>query len=129
MNFFGEFVLWARVGKHYKTRYINKNLRIYNHDGGESLTRIEGKTKGYYNNIVGSKYFVDENLDYFFYNPKYFINLILKMIVSTIELGLSPLLILKNITTLKFKMAYTLLNPVGFLLWFYYKKIKKQFWF
>lgn len=129
INFLAEFVFWARLGRLYKTRYLNRNLRIYHYDGGDSLLRIEDKTKGHYNNVVGSKYFLDENLSYFFSNPKYFINLILKFIISSIELGLSPLFIMKSISTLKFKMAYCLVYPIGLVLWFYYKKIKKQFWF
>jgi len=129
VDFLDEFVFWARLGKHYKTRYINKKLRIYHYDGGDSLLRIEDKTKGHYNNLVGSKYFLDENLDYFSYNPKYFINLILKFIVSSIELGLSPLFILKSLNTLKFKLSYLIFYPLAVVIWFYYKKIKKQFWF
>jgi glycosyltransferase involved in cell wall biosynthesis len=97
VNFFGEMILWARIGQKYKTRYLNKVLRIYHIDGGESLLRIDDKRKGHYNNLVSTKYFVDENLNYFLWNPKYFTNLVLKFIVSGVELGYSPLFMLKNI--------------------------------
>ena len=129
INFFGESTLWARVGRKYKTRYLNKKLQIYHLDGGESLIRIDDKTKGHYNNLVGNKYFLDENLDYFYWNPKYFIHLILKFIVSGVELKYSPFFILKNIETFRFKFAFVLLYPLGLMLWFYFKKTKKQFWF
>ena len=129
VNFFDERTLWARIGRKYKTRYINKMLRIYHYDGGDSLIRIQDKTKGHYNNLVGSMYFLDENLDYFLWNPKYFIHLILKFIVSGIELDYSPVFILKNMQTIRFRVFYSFLYPGGFILWAYYKYIKKNFWF
>ena len=129
VNFFGEGTLWARIGRKYKTRYINKKLRIYHYDGGDSLMRIHDKTKGHYNNLVGNMYFLDENLDYFFWNPKYFIHLILKFIISGIELGISSGYILRNMHTFRFRLAYCLFYPAGLGLWFYFKKIRKQFWF
>ena len=129
INFLGEGVLWARIGKRYKTRYINKCLRIYYYDGGESLMRTTNYTKAHYANIVGNMYFLDENLDYFFWNPKYFIHLILKFIISGIELKFSSFTLLKQMKTSKFRLYYSLHYPFGLGLWFYYKKIRKQFWF
>lgn len=129
INFFAEYVLWARLGKRYKTRYINQFVYIVHYDGGESLLRIEDKTRGHYNNLVGNKYFIDENIDYFCWNPKYFVNLTLKFIISGIELKFSPTSLLKEMNSPKFKILYFLLFPAGFLLWGYYKYIKKAFWF
>ncbi len=86
--------MWARIGLIYKTRYLNKSLRIYHYDGGISLLRIPDKTQGHYNNLVGNKYFLDENLNHFFWNPKYFFNLILKFIISGIELDYSPVFLI-----------------------------------
>lgn len=128
-NFFGEGTLWAKIGRSYKTRYINKSLRIYHFDGGDSLMRIQDKTKGHYNNLVGTKYFLDENLDYFLWNPKYFFNLVLKFIISGIELKFSPFSMLKEIKTIRFKMAYLFCWPLGYMAWIYFKHVKRQFWF
>ena len=129
VNFIGEFILWARIGRKYKTRYINKSLRIYHLDGGESLSRIQDKAKGHYNNLVGTKYFLDENLDYFFWNPKYFFNLILKFIISGIEMKFSLSSIITEIKTIRLKIAYIVCWPLGCAAWFYFKYIKSQFWF
>jgi len=126
VSFFGEGTLWARIGRKYKTRYINKVLRIYHFDGEDSLMRIMDKSKGHYNNLVGNKYFLDENLDHFFWNPKYFINLILKFIISGIELKRSPLELINVMDTFKFRLAYIVLFPVGALAFLYFKFIKKR---
>ncbi len=129
VSFLGEGILWARIGRKYKTRYINKGLRIYHYDGGESLLRITDKKKGHYNNLVGNKYFLDENLDHFFWNPKYFFNLILKFVISGIELRISTIEILKEIKSTRFKLAYLFCWPLGFAAWMYFKFVKRRFWF
>ena len=129
VNMLGEFVFWARIGRKYKTRYINRYLRIYHYDAGESLLRISDKSKGHYNNLYSNHFFLNENLDHFFLYPKYFINLILKYIISGIEVDFSPRYIFKNIKSKAFRFFYLILFPVGFLAWFYFKNIKKSFWF
>ena len=129
VNFFGEATLWARIGLIYKTRYINKSLGIAHNDAGESLLRISDKTKGHYNNLVGNKYFLDENLNHFFWNPKYFFNLILKFIISGIELDYSPVFLIKSMKSFRFRFAFILLFPFGLAAWFYFKKVEKSFWF
>jgi glycosyltransferase involved in cell wall biosynthesis len=129
INFFNEATLWARIGKKYKTRYINKKLRIYNLDGGESLLRMSDITRAHYNNIVGQKFFLDENLDYFFWNPKYFIHLIIKVIVSGIALKKSPCEIMNVMKTSRLRTAYIIFFPAGLLSYIYFKIIKPRFWF
>jgi len=104
-------------------------LRVYHFDGGESLMRVQDNKKALYNNIVSHKYFLDENLDYFFWNPKYFFNLILKFIISQIELRISPFSVLEEIKTIRFKVAYLVCFPIGVAALFYFKYIKRQFWF
>lgn len=129
ISFLGESVLWARIGKKYKTRYIDKCLRIYHYDAGESLLRTTNYTKAHYASLVGNKYFLDENLNYFLWNPKYFNHLILKFIISGIELRISPIEILRNIQTTRFRVFYLVFLPIGFLTWAYFKFIKRKFWF
>jgi len=129
VSFFGEGILWARIGRKYKTRYINKALRIYHFDGGDSLMRITDKSKGHYNNLVSRKYFLDENLDHFFWNPPYFFNLILKFTISGIELKRSPFELIKVMETNRFRIAYIIFLPIGTVAFLYFRYIKRGFWF
>ena len=108
---------------------MNEGLRVYNFDAGDSLMRNSDKEKNLYDNLVSNKFMLDENLDYFFYAPKYFLNPIIKFIVSGIELNLSPLYLIKNMDTSRFRLAYFLLFPVGFIARLYFKHVKKKFWF
>lgn len=129
VNLFGEFVLWARIGRKYKTRYINRQLRIYHFDTSNSILRNNDSTISHYNNLVEQKFFLDENLDFFFWNPRYFFNLTLKFIISGIELRRSCLELLKVTETTKLRLAYIIFLPIGFLAFVYFKHIKRRFWF
>lgn len=129
VSLFGESTLWARVGRKYKTRYLNKKVGIYHYDGGESLKRSSDFTTRHYNNLATHIFFLDENLGYFFWNPRYFINLVLKIIISGIELRIFPNIILKKIKSLRLKITYLLFWPIGLTGWLYFKFIKRCFWF
>jgi glycosyltransferase involved in cell wall biosynthesis len=125
----GDGVFWSKIGRKYKTRYINKSLLIVHFDGDESLMRSKNFKKKHYNSIVFIKYFLDENLQYYFWNKKYFTNLVIKFIVSGIELGFSPLYVLRNITSWRLIFTFIVFYPFGFVAWFYFRFMKKRFWF
>lgn len=129
INWLSEGIFWAQISRKYKTRYINKCLRIYYTDGGISPLRMSDSNKHLYNNMVSHKYLLDENLSYFFWNPKFFSNLVLKFIVSGIALKKSPLELIKVMETFRFKLTYIVLFPVGILAFLYFKFIKGSFWF
>lgn len=128
INFFAEFVLWARIGRKYKTRYLNKYLRIYHLDAGESLLRMSRSDVFFYNNLVGNKYFIEENLSYIHYQPIYFFNLLIKLLISSIELRISPIEILKNTSSITFRIVLAMNYPIGLTAWLYFKYFKKKFW-
>lgn len=70
MKFLGESILWSSLGKKYKTRILNKTgLTVYL-DAGNSILRGE---QNYFNNMANDIYFQDLNMDYFWWNPRYFI--------------------------------------------------------
>jgi glycosyltransferase involved in cell wall biosynthesis len=127
--YFFELTMWARIGKWFKTRYLNKCLRVYYKDSGDSLMRITASNKIFYNNLISNKYFLDENLEYFWWNPHYFLNLILKFIISGIALKKSPNEIQKAIKTVRFKLVYLTFLPIGFIAYIYFRFIRKNFWF
>lgn len=71
MKFLGESILWSSIGKKYKTRILNKTgLTVYL-DAGNSILRGE---QNYFNNMANDIYFQDLNIEYFWWNPRYFIS-------------------------------------------------------
>ena len=116
----GEAVLWARLEKKYKTRYINRPLRVFYLDGGDCLLCIKDKTKEHYNKHFRNKYFLDENLNYYFWNLKIYFNLILKFIISSIGLKISPFIISREIKTNKFRVTFIVCYPLELTAWIYF---------
>lgn len=123
-------VFAPRISKKCITRYLNTVVQtVYLDAPFSSLRSIKTDSTKFWRVILDNKYFLDENLNYFFWRPKYFIHLILKFIISGIELKFTPVFIVRKIETFRFKLAYVLFYPFGLILWFYFKHIKKQFWF
>jgi glycosyltransferase involved in cell wall biosynthesis len=123
-------VFAPRISQKCVTRYLNTAVQIVYTDAPfSSLRSMISYSNKFMKVIIDNKYFLDENLDYFFWNPRYFIHLILKFIISGIEERYSPVYLLKNINSSRFKVAYCSLWPLGFSAWVYYKYIKRSFWF
>jgi glycosyltransferase involved in cell wall biosynthesis len=127
-KYLGEGIYWARLGKQFKTRYLNISLRIYHVDAGISIMRGPRQEVFFYDAIVGSKYFLDENIEYFFWRPKYFFNLLIKYGVSKFILNISFAESLRVIQSKRFRLYYILSYPAAFFLYLYYRKIKKSYW-
>jgi glycosyltransferase involved in cell wall biosynthesis len=70
MKFISESILWSLIGKKYRTRILNKTgLTVYL-DAENSILRGE---QNYFNNMANDIYFQDINIEYFWWNPRYFI--------------------------------------------------------
>ena len=124
-----EGIFWASIGRKYKTRYINKILLTVFLDGEDRLSRkINGN--GYYLNIaVNNLYFLDENIGFFWWNPNYFFNMVLKLIISGLIIKVSPTEILKTIGTMRLKLFYVFCFPIGFLVFLYFKYVNRKYRF
>lgn len=129
VNTINDFNLAARLGRKYKSHLINQVLRVVHYDGGNSLLRMKDLTKLHYNSVVSSFFFLNENLDYFSWNKKYFINELLRFSISTIAVKISIKEVLSNITDKRFKRLFILFYPISFTLNRYYKLLHKNYWF
>jgi len=129
ISHFGDGLFWARIGKRYKTRYLNKKLRTMHLEGEERISRITNIEQICYNFLANYLIFLDENLDHYYWNIRYFQSLILKFVISGIVLKISPLVVLKQIKTFRFKFTYCFYWPIGFFAWIYFKYFKNAFWF
>lgn len=75
-RFLDESVIWSALGRKYSTRLLNKIGRKVYYDADNSILRqgasIEMGGGKCLNNSANSLYFIDENIDYFHWNPRYF---------------------------------------------------------
>ncbi|MFT4800549.1 MAG: glycosyltransferase involved in cell wall biosynthesis [Flavobacteriaceae bacterium] len=74
---FSEGIIWSRVSRKYKTRFVNKITRIYTTNTIDSLAKGIGK-KGRYNSLVSSVYSLSERRDLFLkYEKKKYVKMLL----------------------------------------------------
>ena len=66
-SFYAEGIIWSKIGRHYKTRYINHVIRTYFDDGGCRLTKISIEERS--KNSVFYAHYLNEDADYFFVSP------------------------------------------------------------
>lgn len=71
LKFFPETVVWQRMSRKYKTRYINVALRAYYRDQDNALTSKDNLR--YIENIYLWQHYINDVMDYAKYNPKLFL--------------------------------------------------------
>jgi len=124
-NHYGETILWAQLGRKYKSRYIDAYLLNVHYDVGPSILRNENKEQSHLNGIVLSFNFLNENMNYFWMRPSVFVKSVLFQIIYSTEYKVSILDTVKHITSKKYMFLYLLFYPLGLLLWPVWKTINK----
>lgn len=112
LKFFPETVVWCRMARKYKTRYVDKCLRAYYHDQSNSIVK----------NIDRSKetrylwlYYINEAMDYLWKSPKYFFQAFIGLSRDTILSCKKLCDTKKEINKLWKRLIFTLLIPIGYL--------------
>jgi glycosyltransferase involved in cell wall biosynthesis len=122
-------VFLPRISRKYKTRYINKALQIIYFDAPFSSLRSMNSYKNkFWKVVIDNKYFLDENIDYLFWQPGYYIRMILKLTISSIICKVKLKELFGNIESNFLMFLIVLLYPVSILSYVYYKFIRRQFW-
>jgi len=124
-----DAVFAPRIGRKCLTRYIKSVVQIVYVDAPFSSLRsmTEYKNK-FWKVILDNKYFLDENINYFFWNPKYFINLALKLTISCILCRLPFRELWRELLSPRLKLLLILLYPASILALVYFKYVKKKYW-
>lgn len=126
-KYFGEGYFWAKI-KNAKIRYIKEPVRVYHQDSGNSIINNTKFITGLYDDIVAFKYFLDDNYQYFFWRPKYFLAQYIKLNTASILVGYgfmkSHFLFDKGIN----RLISIVLSPLSLLLFFKMKYLDKKYW-
>lgn len=127
INYFNEGYFWSRI-KNTKIRYIKNPVRIWHIDSGISVTHDTKFITGLYNDIVGFKFFLDDNYRYFFWRPKYFLVQYIKLNIASILVGYgfmkSHFLYDKGVN----RLISLVLSPLTLMIYIKMKYIDKKFW-
>ena len=63
-----EGIVWSRISRKYKTRFVNEPLRVY-YAGHDSLTSFDSVLKDSHSHLLWNQVVLNEHLDYFRYDP------------------------------------------------------------
>ena len=85
LKFFPETVVWQRMGRKYKTRYIDDALREYFRDQANALTHV--KTPRYRENVHLWAHYVNDCMDHFWDKPGLFVKSFVGIARDNILLG------------------------------------------
>lgn len=128
IKYIGEALFWAAIGRRYKTRLLNKIGCIYYLDGEGSLLREKKNEKHYINDMVNHLYFLNENIQFFFWNPVFFIKFIIKYIIAKFIVKEPFYVHFSKLKHLSLKILYILLFIPSFLLYNKMKYFDKKFY-
>lgn len=89
-KFLSEHIIWSALGRNYSTRLLNKVGRVVHTDAQNSILRNDKVfTENYINICANNLYFIDENMDYFMWNPRYFLGHYRRLIRAMKNAGLN----------------------------------------
>ena len=114
LKFYPETIIWRAMGRKYKTRYIADPLREYFRDQENALTHA--KTPRFRENVHLWAHYVNDIMDYFWYNPFVFLKAFVGIARDNIVLGKNWGQIMKIPNKAWKKMFLVLAYPVGWIL-------------
>ena len=118
LKYLGESIIWSSIGRKYKTRILMKVGRKYYTDAVNSILR---GNQNFFNNMINHLYFIEDNIDYFWWNPRYFLGEEKMMISDWSCSEITFFDLLKHIHSLAHKVLFL----VSFIPFFIYIKNKK----
>lgn len=119
LKFFPETIIWQQMARKYKTKYIDDALREYFRDQENALTHA--KTPRFRENVYLWEHRINNTMDYFWYNPCYFLKAFVGLARDHIVIGSAFQDVIK-IPNRRWKKALLILfYPVGWVLSLKYK--------
>lgn len=110
-----EGIVWSRIGRKYKTRYVNEPLRQY-YDSEESLSKSRDFSQNAYRRMFYSQVVLNEHLDYFIYAPLSFIRSAANYVRWSLHLRKSTLRSVGMLQNVGARIMCVLLLPVSYIL-------------
>lgn len=120
LKFFPETVVWRAMARKYQTRYIDDPLREYFRDQENALTHT--KTPRFRENTHLWAHYVNDVMDYFWYNPFVFLKAFVGLNRDNIMIGKTFLMIVKIPNRWWKKVLCIMAYPVGWVLCRKYRK-------
>ena len=111
-----EGIVWSRIARKYKTRYVNEPLRHY-FDTEVSLSRSPDVRQNAYRRMLYSRVVLNEHLDYFRYAPLVFIRSAVNYVRGALQLHEPVLSKIGLLGSIWARMMCLLLLPLALILY------------
>lgn len=111
-----EGIVWSRIARQYKTRFVNEVLRIYHLDQ-PSLMRGSSPARHAAGVRLAELMTLNTDLDYFRYAPLEFCRVAARYVRLSLHVGTSLTEQWRQITTAAGRMLWLLALPVGYVLY------------
>ena len=112
LHFIPEAIVFDKISRKYYERFINEPLRGYYHDQDNAITARSNSRSN--SNYYLWKHVLNDILDYFKYDPIYFLKAAVGMSFDGMATGRPLHIILKDINRIRIKILVGLLCPVGY---------------
>ena len=112
LHFIPEAIVLDKISRKYYERFINEPLRGYYHDQDNAITARSNSRSN--SNYYLWKHVLNDILDYFKYDPIYFLKASVGMSFDGIATGRALHIILKDIKKIRIKILVGFLYPVGY---------------
>ncbi len=114
LTFFPETIIWNKMGRKYKVRFINYPLTAYYRDQANSIShRSKSRSRA---NIYLWEHYLNDVFDYFGSDPMLFVKASVGLSMDGFLLGLTNLEILNKPNRLITKFLVLMFMPAGYML-------------
>ncbi|MDT0619877.1 glycosyltransferase family 2 protein [Salinisphaera sp. P385] len=116
ISFFPERIVFFRIAKKYNILFLKAGIMTYNHDSPqEQLTSLPMSRK-YEAHRLHAKHMLNENLDCFFMNPKFFVREAAYFTRVSLHLKIPTTMTLKGVNGFKARCLVFMSYPIGVIL-------------
>ena len=123
VKFISEGIVWSRIARKYKTRFVNEALRIY-YSGNDQLTKSVKKipAKHSLGATIGYLITLNESIDWFYSDPLIFLKCAIQYSRFSFHAKTSLIKQFKKLESSLGKLLWMIAFPLGYI--FYLKDIK-----
>ena len=108
-----ESIVWNRIARKYKTRFVNDGLRIY-HTESDSITATADVGRNAYSYMLGNRIKLNEEIDYLRYAPTVFLKSAANYVRFSLHVRKNPTEIVASLENQRAKLLCLTAFPLGY---------------
>ena len=108
-----EAIVWNRIARQYKTRFVNDPLRIY-HTESDSITAEAGFGRNSYSYMLGNRMILNEHIDYLRHSPAAFLKSAANYVRFSLHLRKNLIDVVASLENQRARLLCLVAFPLGF---------------